>query len=74
MPPKPDSSAARLAERVGPFAQFLRMQAEVDEIIFALIAERRAAEADRDDVLAMLLDATPRGRLADESSRRSATS
>jgi cytochrome P450 len=58
MPPKPDSLAARLAERVGPFAEFVRMQEEVDEILFALIAERRAEGADRDDVLAMLLEAT----------------
>ena len=33
------------------------MQEEVDEIIFALIAERRAEGAERDDVLAMLLEA-----------------
>jgi cytochrome P450 len=58
MPPRPDSLAARLAERVGPFAKFVRMQEEVDEILFALIAERRAEGADRDDVLAMLLEAT----------------
>lgn len=57
MPPKPDSLLARTAERVGPFARFVRMQAEVDEIIFALIAERRAEGADRGDVLTMLLEA-----------------
>jgi cytochrome P450 len=57
MPPPPESLAARVAERVGPFAHFLRIQAEVDEIIFALIAERRADGGDRDDVLAMLLEA-----------------
>jgi len=57
MPPKPDSLVARAAERVGPFARFVRMQAEVDEILFALIAERRAEGADRDDVLSMLLEA-----------------
>ncbi|HEX6780490.1 MAG TPA: cytochrome P450 [Solirubrobacterales bacterium] len=57
IPPKPESLAARLGERVGPFAHFLRMQEEVDELIFALVAERRAEEADRDDVLAMLLEA-----------------
>jgi cytochrome P450 len=57
MPPKPNSLTARLAERAGPFARFLRIQAEVDEILFALIAERRAEGADRDDVLAMLLEA-----------------
>ncbi|HEY8501120.1 MAG TPA: cytochrome P450, partial [Solirubrobacterales bacterium] len=58
MPPKPDSLVARLAERIGPFAEFVRMQGEVDEILFALIAERRAEGAERDDVLAMLLEAT----------------
>jgi cytochrome P450 len=33
------------------------MQAEVDELLFELIAERRAERADRNDVLAMLLEA-----------------
>jgi cytochrome P450 len=58
MPPKPDGVAARVAERVGPFARFVRIQEEVDEVLFTLIAERRAKAADRDDVLAMLLEAT----------------
>jgi cytochrome P450 len=57
MPPKPGSLVARTAERIGPFAQFVRMQQEVDEIVFALIAERREEGAERDDVLAMLLEA-----------------
>lgn len=57
MPPKPDSLIARAAERVGPFAHFVRMQAEVDEIIFGLVAERRAEGAERDDVLSMLIEA-----------------
>jgi len=57
MPSKPDSVVARVAERVGPFSHFVRMQEEVDEILFALIAERRAEGAERDDVLAMLLEA-----------------
>ena len=57
MPPKADSLPARIAERAGPFAHFLRMQEEVDEIIFALISERRDEGAGRDDVLAMLLEA-----------------
>jgi cytochrome P450 len=57
MPPKPESLPARIAERVGPFAQFVRTQEEVDEILFALIAERRAEGAAGDDVLAMLLEA-----------------
>lgn len=59
MPPPKDSVAAKVLERVGPFAEFVRNQAEVDELLFALIAERRAEEAGaaRDDVLAMLLEA-----------------
>jgi cytochrome P450 len=58
MPPKPETLVARVAERVGPYARFARLQAEVDEILFALIAERRAEGGDRADVLAMLLEAT----------------
>jgi cytochrome P450 len=59
MPPPKDSVAARLLERVGPFAQFVRNQAEVDELLFELIAERRAEgdASERNDVLAMLLEA-----------------
>ncbi|HEX5763414.1 MAG TPA: cytochrome P450 [Solirubrobacterales bacterium] len=56
-PPKPDSLTARILERVGPFAEFVRIQEDVDEILFALIAERREAGEDRDDVLSMLLAA-----------------
>jgi cytochrome P450 len=56
-PPPKDSLLARALERVGPFADFVRTQAEVDELIFELIAERRREGADRDDVLAMLLEA-----------------
>jgi cytochrome P450 len=57
LPPKPESWLARAAERSGPFVGFVRMQREVDEIVFALIAERREEGADRDDILAMLLEA-----------------
>ncbi|HXS33497.1 MAG TPA: cytochrome P450 [Solirubrobacterales bacterium] len=57
MPPPKDSLAARIAESVGPFAHFLRMQEEVDELLFELIRERRAEGVERDDVLAMLLEA-----------------
>jgi cytochrome P450 len=56
VPPKPDSLLARTAERVGPFVRFVRVQEEVDEILFALIAERRA-QAAGDDILAMLVEA-----------------
>ncbi len=56
-PPPKDSVVARVLERVGPFAHFVRTQAEVDALIFELIAERRREGAERDDVLAMLLEA-----------------
>ena len=57
MPPRPDSITARIAERIGPFAEFVRIQEEVDRILFELIAERRAEGGEGDDVLAMLLEA-----------------
>jgi cytochrome P450 len=59
MPPPKDSLAAKLAERIGPFAEFVRNQEEVDELLFALIAERRAEgeASERSDVLEMLLEA-----------------
>jgi cytochrome P450 len=46
-----------LMERVGPFASFLRLQAESDKLIFEQIEERRAGDSERDDVLTMLLAA-----------------
>jgi cytochrome P450 len=57
MPPPAESKAARVLERVGPFAAFVRLQEEADRLIFELIDERRAEREDRDDILAMLLDA-----------------
>ena len=43
---------------VGPLKGFMEIRSRIDERIFELIAERRAEGAsDRDDVLAMLLDA-----------------
>jgi cytochrome P450 len=56
IPPKPDTTAAKIAERVGPFAKFVRLQEQADAIIFELIDERRRSPGG-DDVLAMLLDA-----------------
>jgi cytochrome P450 len=56
-PPKPGTRAAAVLERVGPFASFARVQAQADELIFELIDERRGEHAERDDVLAMLLEA-----------------
>jgi cytochrome P450 len=57
MAPPKDSFVARLLERTGPFATFLRIQEEIDELLFELIAERRADANGGDDVLAMLLEA-----------------
>lgn len=57
MPPAPDGLVARVAEHVGPFAAFVRQQREADRLIFELVNERRRAPEERDDVLAMLLDA-----------------
>jgi cytochrome P450 len=57
VPPPPDSLAARIGERVGPFVQFVRLQEQADELIFEQIHERRRAATAGDDVLSMLLDA-----------------
>jgi cytochrome P450 len=40
------------------FARFMRDREQADELLFALMAERRASDEDRDDVLSMLLAAT----------------
>ncbi|HEX8120100.1 MAG TPA: cytochrome P450 [Solirubrobacteraceae bacterium] len=46
------------ALRRGPmWNDFVKLRAEVDELIYAVIDERRARDEDRDDVLAMLLSA-----------------
>jgi cytochrome P450 len=55
--PPPPEWLEQVLERVGPFVGFLRLQAEADAMIFELIEERRAEEAERDDVLSMLLAA-----------------
>jgi cytochrome P450 len=57
IPPPPGGRVERVLERVGPFAHFARLQREADELLFELIDERRAVTPERDDVLAMLLDA-----------------
>ena len=75
MPPPKDSVAARVLERVGPFARFVRTQAEVDELLFGLIAERRSEGqgTERNDVLAMLLEARHEDdRSAERASKTSA--
>jgi cytochrome P450 len=53
MPPLP-----RALTFIGPLAALERIGARVDEHIYALIEERRAAAADGEDVLALLLAAT----------------
>ena len=42
---------------IGPWRHFARLRAEVDDLLFQLIDERRSEGADRDDVLTMLLAA-----------------
>jgi cytochrome P450 len=55
--PPPPGRVASLLERHGPFAAFLRLQEEADALLFELIDERRRGEAERDDILSMLVDA-----------------
>jgi cytochrome P450 len=64
-PPPLDSRRAQLLTRFGPFAAFWRQRQDADKLIFEAIEDRRRehrddprSHADRDDVLAMLLDAT----------------
>jgi hypothetical protein len=47
----------RDAGRLTPWRRFVRVRAEVDAELFALIDERRADPAERDDVLSLLLAA-----------------
>jgi cytochrome P450 len=56
-PPDPDGPLARVLERFGPFAEFVRLQQEADALLFEQIDERRNGNGERDDVLAMLLEA-----------------
>ena len=57
IPPRADSLAAKIGERVGPFAKFVRIQRKADAHLFELIDERRREAGDGDDILALLLDA-----------------
>jgi cytochrome P450 len=57
VPPPVGSRADRVLRRIPPFVAFVRAQRQADELIFGLIEERRAAGANGDDILAMLLDA-----------------
>jgi cytochrome P450 len=56
-PPPEGSLAERVLERVGPFAVFVKLQQQADELIFEQIDERRADASERDDILSMLLEA-----------------
>ncbi len=56
-PPPEGSLAERILERVGPFAAFVKLQQQADELIFQQIDERRADASERDDILSMLLEA-----------------
>ena len=56
-PPDPDGWVVRILQHFGPFKEFVRLQEEIDGLVFELIDERRAEDAERDDVLAMLLEA-----------------
>ena len=57
---KPGSLIPALQRPLGglsPWERFARLREEADRLIFELIAERRADPGERDDVLAMLLEA-----------------
>ena len=56
VPPK-DSVMEKVMQRVGPWKQFLKIQAEADKLIFEQIEERRRSQEGRDDILSMLLEA-----------------
>jgi hypothetical protein len=57
IPPPSGGRAEKVLQRVGPFASFVRLQREADELLFELIDERRAGGEQRDDMLTMLLEA-----------------
>jgi cytochrome P450 len=56
-PPDPEGIVSRILDRFGPFAEFVRLQQETDRLLFEQIEERRNGNGQRDDVLAMLLEA-----------------
>jgi cytochrome P450 len=57
VPIDPEGPLGRALARTRPFARFLTLQEEIDRLLFDLIDERRAGDGERDDVLAMLLEA-----------------
>jgi cytochrome P450 len=56
LPPNPEGLVTKALERVGPYAEFLRVQRVTDALMFELIDERRGGHGG-DDILAMLLEA-----------------
>jgi cytochrome P450 len=56
-PPDPEGLLSKVLVHIGPFAEFVRLQQETDALLFELIDERRNGNGQRDDVLAMLLEA-----------------
>ena len=55
--PEPSERIQRLFSRAGPMKGFFEVREQIDRLVFDLIEERRAEPGDRDDVLAMLLQA-----------------
>ena len=52
---RPVSLLPPLQLPVGPWARFKRLRAEVDQLLFDLVDERRAEHGERDDVLSLML-------------------
>jgi cytochrome P450 len=57
VPISPESRLGSVLQRLGPIADFFQLQKEIDALMFELIDERRAGNGERDDVLAMWLEA-----------------
>ncbi len=55
--PEPPPRLARLLDRFGPMRGFMTVREETNRLLFELIDERRREQADRDDVLSILLEA-----------------
>jgi cytochrome P450 len=53
----PSDRLESLLNRAGPLKGFVDLRERIDELIFGLVDERRAAHEGRDDVLSILLDA-----------------
>jgi len=59
-PPRSEALNARgerILDRVGPVKGFLTIRNEIDSLVFEQITERRGANAQRDDLLSLLLEA-----------------